>query len=804
MENINKAENILKKVINYDDETLDRVKFSKALYELLKDTKLPSTLKEDIISFDGLSPAKKRAFARYTLLALSQLKQQKDGIYEKKSDKSAKTYSILELKGINIKDLSILKPIEKRALKKVGATNVKDALYYFPVKYEDKRIKKIKDVEDGQSGVFDVEVLEIKKVNIGKIKVQATLTDGTGYLIANFVHDKPFLFTTFRKGKRLYISGKVNVFKKEKSIFMPQVFNEEDSIILNRIVPVYSLRGDKTIKATSQTINHLRRAIFKLLKTYYKNIEEYLPEYILEKYKLPKLNSAIKDIHFPDKNESLKKLNNFDTRYQKRFIFEELFLLQLAQIFKKKQIQKNDAYKISVEEDFIEEFEKHLPFKLTDAQKRVINEILQDMSKDFPMNRLVQGDVGSGKTVVAMASAYAVYKNGYQTTVMAPTEILATQHYENFRKILEPLGVKIALLVGSLTQKEKKQIKLAIKEGYIDVVIGTHALIQDNVEFKDLALVVVDEQHRFGVEQRKKLTEKSKKSPHVLTMTATPIPRTLTLALYGDLDVSKIDQLPSGRKKVETVLIFDDERKFLYKKVREELEKGRQVFVIYPLIEESEKLDLKSAEEGFKHWQEAFPDKKVVMLHGKMPQEEKDKIMRDFKEKKADILVSTTVIEVGVDVPNASVMVIEDAHRFGLSQIHQLRGRVGRGQYEGYCFLVAPSSLRKPSEDTSKEQKRRQTLERLNILVKSTDGFKIAEKDLQLRGSGDLVGTAQSGRFNFSIADLDRDLDKKILKFARLEAEKILEEDPNLDNHQKLRAVLFDKYADRFELANIA
>ena len=803
MENINKAEDILKKVLSFDDETLERIKFSKALYDLLKDTKLPSTLKEDILSFDGLSSAKKRAFAKYTLLALKQLKQFKDGIYEKKPEKT-KTYSMLELKNINLKDISILKPIEKRALKKVGATNVKDALYYFPIKYEDKRIKKIKDVEDGETGLFDVEVVNIQKVNIGKIKLQATLTDGTGFLTANFVHNKVYLFNIFRGGARLLISGKVNVFRNEKSIFMPQVFQEEDSIILNRIAPVYSLRGDKTIKATSQTINHLRRAIFKLLKSYYKNIEEYMPEYILEKYKLPKINQAIKDIHFPDKNENLRKLNNFDTRYQKRFIFEELFLLQLAQVFKKKQLQKNDAYKIAVEANFIEEFEKNLPFKLTDAQKRVIKEILQDMSKDFPMNRLLQGDVGSGKTVVAMAGACSVFKNGYQTTVMAPTEILATQHFENLKKILEPLGVKIALLVGSLSQKEKKQIKRAIKEGYIDVVIGTHALIQDNVEFKDLALVIVDEQHRFGVEQRKKLTEKSKKAPHVLTMTATPIPRTLTLALYGDLDVSKIDQLPEGRKKVETVLIFDDERRFLYKKVREELERGRQVFVIYPLIEESEKLDLKSAEEGFKHWQEAFPDKKVVMLHGKMPQEEKDKIMKDFKDKKADILVSTTVIEVGVDVPNASVMVIEDAHRFGLSQIHQLRGRVGRGQYEGYCFLVAPHTLRKPSEDSSKEQRRRQSLEKLNILVSSNDGFKIAEKDLELRGSGDLVGTAQSGKFNFSIADLDRSLDKKILEYAKKEAEEVLGRNPLLENYPKLKAVLFDKYTDKFELANIA
>ncbi len=803
MENIENLKNILGKLLKYDDFTLERVKVSDTLEELVSEIDLPKSIKDDVSTFDGLSVGKKRAFAKYLLSVLSQIKEKQEG-KEEKEEPFSEDLSINEIEKVSIQNLKILKPIEKKAFKKIGAQNVRQALYYFPVRYDDKRIKKIKNVSDGESGVFEVIVKEIKKVNRGKIKVQAVLQDKTGTLNAYFVHDKPFLFNVFRKDKKLLVGGKVKEFRSEKSIFQPEVYNVEDSIIINRIVPVYSLRGDSTVKATSQTINHLRRGIFKILKRYYRHIAEYMPIEILDKYKLPSIKEALKNIHFPPSDENIDLLNDYETRYQKRFIFEELFLLNLAQEYRKYLLKQEKAEKIEVDENFIEEFEKKLPFNLTNAQKRTIKDILEDIKKDVPMNRMVQGDVGSGKTMVAIAAAYAAALNKKQTAVMAPTEILAKQHFINFKTILEPLGIKVGFLSGSMTAKEKKQIQKAIKEGLIDVVIGTHALIQEGVEFKNLALAVVDEQHRFGVEQRKALTEKSHKSPHVLVMTATPIPRTLTMTVYGDLDVSIIDELPKGRKPVKTVLLYEDERKALYKKVREEIEKSRQVFVVYPLIEESEKADLKSAEEGFKHWQEAFPDKKVVMLHGKMKQEEKDKIMQDFKEKKADILVSTTVIEVGVDVPNASVMVIEEAHRFGLSQVHQLRGRIGRGQYEGYCFLIAPSNLRRPFEDTSKENQRQKTLYRLKVLVKTSNGFKIAEEDLKLRGTGDLVGTAQSGKFNFSIADLDRPIDMKIMKFAKKEAKELIKKDPHLTNYPQLRQLLFDKYGEKFELATIA
>lgn len=800
MENIEKAKNIIKKVLQYDDNTIEKVKISEALETLLKNEEIPKTIKDDIKYIDGLSSAKKRAFLKYILNILETIKKEekeKETIFFEK-------LSINELEKILIENLKILKPIEKKALKKVGATNIRKALYYFPVRYEDKRIKKIKQVKEGESGVFKVEVESIKKVNRGRIKVEVLLKDDTGSLKAYFVHDKPFLFNIFTKGKKLLVGGKVSIFRGEKNIFQPEVYNIEDSIIIDRIVPVYSLRGDSSIKTSSQTINHLRRAIFKLLKRYSKYIDEYMPKYILEKYKLPEIVEALRRIHFPLSSENIDLLNDYETRYQIRFIFEELFLLQLAQEYRRYMLMQEQAEQIITKEDFIEKFEEKLPFELTNAQKKAIKEILEDIKKPIPMNRMVQGDVGSGKTIVAMAASYATALNKKQVAVMAPTEILAKQHFNNFKNILEPLGIKIALLTGSITGKEKKNLLKHIKNGDIDIVIGTHALIQDNVEFKNLSLVIVDEQHRFGVEQRKTLTEKSHKSPHTLVMTATPIPRTLAMTYYGDLDVSIINELPKGRKPVKTFLLYEDERKNLYKMMKEELDKGRQAFVVYPLIEESEKTDLKSAEEGFKHYQEAFPDKKVVMLHGKMKQEEKDKIMEDFKNKKADILVSTTVIEVGVDVPNASIMVIEEAHRFGLSQIHQLRGRIGRGQYEGYCFLIIPSEFRKPSEDKTKENQRRRTLERLKVLVKTTDGFKIAEKDLEFRGSGDLVGTAQSGRFNFSIADLDRPLDRRIIKFAKEEAKKIIEEDPQLKDYPQLRQLLFDKYGDRFELSTVA
>ena len=808
MKELKESRNTLNKIINLEDHILDRVKnLEKTLLPIKK--YIPESIFEDIKGFEGYSIPKKRALIEHLLKVIDELiDNRKRSVLkseEKKVEKNSenKTLNREYFKRIQIKDIKFLKPVEKRALKRIGVQNLEDALFYFPRRYEDKRFKKLSKVKDGESGAFVVEVVEARKINRGRLKTEVLLKQGEKFLYAYFVHDKPFLFTFFRKGKKVVIAGKVNEFQGKKSIVQPEIYKLEEDIVINRILPVYSLKGDSSIKITSQTQNHLRRSLYKLINKFADYYPEILPDYILRKYKFPEVKESIKNVHFPHSIENIDKLNDFETVYQKRFIFEELFLMQLAQAFRKKILEKEEAERINVPDGFIDEFQKHLPFEMTSAQRRAIGDILRDISKPVPMNRMLQGDVGSGKTVVAAASALAVALNGYQTAVMAPTEILAQQHYKNFKQFLKDYNIEIVLLTGSITTKEKREVYKKIREGKAKIIIGTHALIQDKVEFKNLSLVIVDEQHRFGVVQRKAITEKSHKVPHVLVMTATPIPRTLTMALFGDLDLSVLNELPKGRKPVKTILLYDDERDSLYKKIREEIEKGRQVFVVYPLIEESEKIDLKSAEEGYKHWKEAFPEKNVLLLHGKMKQEEKDRIMNEFKEGKAEILVSTTVIEVGVDVPNASVMVIEEAHRFGLSQIHQLRGRIGRGQYEGYCFLIVPHIFRRPNEKIDENQ-RRKTLERLMILVRTNDGFKIAEKDMELRGTGNIVGTAQSGKFNFGIVDLDRPIDNLILKDARIEAFELIEKDPELKNYPELRKLLFEKYGSRFELANIA
>ncbi len=799
MESIEKAKEIVQKVLKYDNNLLERTKgLSIVLVELLKDF-IPKGIIDDIKSLDSLNVNKKRAFLDYLLKVINEVEKKKNYSNEKKDNQnSGKVLDRKAFKSFLVKDLKILKPIEKRALKRVNIIDVEDVFFFPPKRYEDKRLKKLAKVKDGEQGLFKVKVEGIKEINKGKLKTVVILKQGNLKLKAFFVHNKPFLYTFFRKGKEVYIYGKINKYGKDLSIIQPEIYKDLDSIVLDRIVPVYSLRGDTSVKLSSQTINHLRRAIYKILKGYLKYYPDYIPTEILSKYNYPSIKLAIKNLHFPDESLDIDELNMFETIYQERLIFDELFILELAQGYRKNLIKQEPAEKINIKENFIEEVEKHLSFKLTEDQKKALKEIFNDLSQTKPMNRLIQGDVGSGKTVVAIISALAVALDGKQVAVMAPTEILANQHFMNFQKITSKFGIDSYLLTGSMSKKDKKKIYSMMENGEAKIVIGTHALIQDEVRFKNLSLVIVDEQHRFGVIQRKALIEKSHKIPHTLIMTATPIPRTLQIANFGDLDVSIIKQMPKGRKPVETLIFFSDERKKVESIVREELEKGRQAYIVYPLIEKSESLDLKSAEEGYKKWKEAFPDKNVALLHGKMSQEEKDKIMEAFRRGIYHILVSTTVIEVGVDVPNATVMVIEDAYRFGLSQIHQLRGRVGRGQYEGKCLLVIPDKYKNPK--TPEEKK---VLDRLKILVKVRDGFRIAEEDLRLRGGGDIVGTAQSGRINLGIADLNRPLDRLVLEKAKEEADRLLEKDPFLDKHPKLKELVFEKYGNKFELVNV-
>ncbi|NPA58648.1 MAG: DEAD/DEAH box helicase, partial [Aquificae bacterium] len=564
MKNLKQAKAIIDKVKNYDDKLLERTTgLSETLSSLLQDY-LPSGLLEDVKQIDGLTPPKKRALLDYLSKAVDQAVSSEGDREGKKEEKKEKKKVFLPLEDffqIQVKDVQILKPIEKRAFKKVGAETVYDALFFFPRRYEDKRLKDLSSVKEGESGLFRLKVVDVKKVKKGKLKTQVVLKQGNKTINAYFVHDKPFLFTFFRKGREVLLYGKVSRFGRELSMVQPEIHREEDPVVLNRIVPVYSLRGDSSVKITSQTINHLRRGMHKLIQKYLPYFPEYLPEEIYTRYRLPQIREALALTHFPEGD--LDAVNSFETRPQLRMIFDELFILELAQSYRKAIIRKNPATPINVPPDFMEKFQSVLPFQLTEDQKKALLDIFRDISKPYPMNRMVQGDVGSGKTMVAVGSSLAVALDGKQVAVMAPTEILAQQHYRNFKAVFDRFSIPVYLLTGSTSQKEKREIYEKMETGEAKVVIGTHALIQEEVRFKELSLVIVDEQHRFGVEQRKALIEKSGKMPHVLVMTATPIPRTLTLALYGDLDVSIIKQMPAGRKPVKTVLYYEDEREIM-------------------------------------------------------------------------------------------------------------------------------------------------------------------------------------------------------------------------------------------------
>ena len=540
-----------------------------------------------------------------------------------------------------------------------------------------------------------------------------------------------------------------------------------------RIIPIYPL----TYKLSQ---NQLRKIMEAGIKEVYGNLPETLPNYLLKEYKLEDINNATKHIHFPDEFKDFNIARN-------RLVFEELLTVQLA-LLELKNSYNNDIKGIEFSKNAkMSDVINTLPFKLTKAQLRVLEEIDNDMESSKNMNRLLQGDVGSGKTVVAMCAAYKAVKSGYQAAIMAPTAILASQHLENFRDILENLGIRCELLISGITKKKKEDILERLKNGEIDILIGTHAIIEDNVIFKNLGLVVTDEQHRFGVKQRTKIAEKGE-NPDVLVMTATPIPRTLALILYGDLDISIIDELPPNRKKIETFAVNKSMTDRVNNFIRKQLEEGRQAYIVCPLVEENEEMDLKSVEKIYETYsKEVFPDYKVDFIHGKMKQKDKDSIMERFKNKEIDVLVSTTVIEVGVDVPNSNIMVIENAERFGLAQLHQLRGRVGRGKYQSYCILKF-------------EGKSDNVRKRMKVMCDTNDGFIISEKDLELRGSGDFFGTMQHGLPEFKIANLFEDVG--ILKLVQSVATKILLDDPKLEKQENklLKELIKDKFTKRIEI----
>lgn len=666
-------------------------------------------------------------------------------------------------------------------LRKLGIETVADLLYNFPHRYLDlSKMRKINQLKVGEKATVLGKVSHVKRwrAKTGMRVVTVTIGDGTGY-IAGTWFNQDFIANRLKDGMQVTLSGKIAFKYNQLQIENPSydVLTEKagEPIHSGRIVPVHP--------ATQNISTNIMRRIVKNALDEFGQIKDPLPVSVIAENGLLSKSVALQEIHFPSNRELLLKA-------RARFIFEELFVMQVALAARKKYIQtsiRGIAHK--KEGALLQAFYDSLPFELTGDQKKVIAEIQEDMERGEPMNRLLQGEVGSGKTMVALAALLTAVQSGYQGAMMAPTEVLANQHYLKTREPLERLGVRVALLTGNTAPKEREKLLSEIKNGDIDIVIGTHAIIQETVDFKVLGLAVIDEQHRFGVQQRVVLKEKGY-YPDVLIMSATPIPRTLSLTLYGDLDVSIIKELPGGKQvgeHIKTVLCPADKRDKAYEKIRKEVQAGRQAYIVCPLIEESDKLEVKAVmEEAERLTHEVFPDLRVGLIHGKLKSAEKEAVMAEFNQGELDILISTTVIEVGIDVPNATVMLIEDADRFGLAQLHQLRGRVGRGGHKSYCILFANCAT-----DDSKH--------RMEAICKINDGFALAEADLQIRGEGQLFGTRQSGMPDLRIAKLTRDIE--ILAEARQQAFKLVEADPRLGKaeNQALKQEIRDKFKDNVD-----
>jgi ATP-dependent DNA helicase RecG len=671
-----------------------------------------------------------------------------------------------------------------KLLKKVGVETFLDVMEYFPRAYIDRNSNvKISDIENDTNVALVAKIEDVYEQAYGKNKrkLHAVVSDGTDSLMLTWFQHNKWLNDKLKIGKEVWVSGQVSIFMNSFNIVHPEIEfidgeSIDDDFWKNRpLLPIYRLTGNLTNKA-------LRKIVLNCFSEYSDFIEENLPANILQKFKLKDRRSALQIMHFATTETTAQQT-------RKRFAFEELFYTQILLArtkFRHKKIVKGLEFKLF--HTYTTKLKSSLPYELTGAQKRVINEIVQDMTTTKQMNRLVQGDVGSGKTIVTLFCMLLAVENGYQAIMMVPTEILAEQHFATISNYLSNQPeLKIALLKGGV-YKGKKKIKAGIKEGEFQIIIGTHALIQDDVEFCKAGFLVVDEQHRFGVEQRAKLSQKMN-FPDMLYLSATPIPRSLALTVYGDLDVSQIDELPPTRKPVKTIWHGEAKKKHVYHEIEKELEKGRQAYVVCPLVEESEKMDLHDAQSVFQRLQEVvFPKYRIALLHGRMKSSEKDSIMLAYKNHEFDVLVSTTVIEVGVDVPNASVMMIEHAERFGLSQIHQLRGRVGRGSDEAFCYLISYPPI-------SAEGR-----ERLQTMTSTNDGFLIAEKDLELRGPGDFFGKEQSGMPKFKFASIIND--QKILLIARDEAFQIIENDPHLekDENRLVKDYYFKKFFEREKL----
>lgn len=671
-----------------------------------------------------------------------------------------------------------------RLLIKLNIFTISDLLEFFPRDYINRKAAiKINSLRYNELFSFVGVIVSVEKRTLASKKVQlnVVVSDGEDYLFLTWFSFGKWFIKQFEIGKQIWVSGVVTEFKGNPQIVHPEIEildSEEDTQSFwhsREVLPVYKLTD-------GISMNVLRNLIYKAFELYSEKIQETLPEFILEEYRFEKRHTSLQKMHFTQHPQEIPKI-------KKRYAFEELFYTQLMLARSKFHHElKQNGHNFELKRTFTSKLKNSLPFDLTNAQKRVIREIIGDMNSSKQMNRLLQGDVGSGKTIVTVFAMLLALENGFQSVLMAPTEILAEQHFHSVSKLLENQpDIKIALLKGGVS-KEKTETKEKIKNGEIDIIIGTHALIQKDVEFKNAGLIAIDEQHRFGVEQRAELSRKNR-HPDLLYLSATPIPRSLALTVYGDLDVSVINEMPPNRKPIKTLWHNSEKNKIVFEQVEDQLKLGRQIYVVCPLIEESEKIDLLDAETLYEALsKKVFPQYKVALLHGRMKNADKDAIMADFQNKKIDLLVSTTVIEVGIDVPNATVMIIQHAERFGLSQLHQLRGRVGRGAEKSFCYLIVYPPI---SPDGR---------ERLQTMVETNDGFIIAEKDLEIRGPGDFFGTAQSGMPIFKHANIVRD--QELLAQARVLASNIITEDFNftLEKNIILSEVYFSDYLQKEKL----
>ena len=674
-------------------------------------------------------------------------------------------------------------PARARLLERISITTLQDILFYFPWRYEDrKNLKKICDLKYGADATVICEVESAKIITTPRKRMkifEVILTDGTGCLKSKWFN-QAFLGKYLKEGVKVILSGfvKGNLYsgsglEMENPDY--EIVGTEDNLIhTSRIVPVY-----KATEGISQ--KQLRTLMFHAIDAYSSLVDEYLPDEILERNGLMPLEWSIRETHFPEEYSDIAILNKGMGPAHKRLVFDEFFLLEAGLALQKKRETFEKGISFTNKNDLVDRFLQTLHFDLTNAQKKVLKQIGSDMKRDLPMNRLIHGDVGCGKTVVALVSILVAVENGYQACLMAPTELLAEQHYINIHGMVEALGLNVLLLTSSSGKKAAEHVS----SGDAQIIIGTHAIIQEHVEFKKLGLAIIDEQHRFGVVQRAALRRKGV-NPDILIMTATPIPRTLAMTLYGDLDVSVIDELPAGRRPIITKTLFSSQKEKIYSLIEGEMSKGRQVYIVYPLIEESEKLDLRSAIDGAEALKKKFSGSEVGLVHGRMRHGEREAVMARFKSGEIDLLVATTVIEVGIDVPNASLMLIVHAERFGLAQLHQLRGRIGRGGYDSYCLLLAYHPF---SEDAKR---------RLNAMESTSDGFKIAEEDLLIRGPGEFFGTRQSGIPDLRLANIVRDIG--LLETARKEAFDLVDADPELKKYPLLREALRTKWMDKLEL----